>query len=97
MGILFVGKLPGPTTRVVTLTNMKLDSAPLYPTNLATKDLPTNLVLNKTPAGKYQVARVLKPGGPKEGEFEILVTADSEQECRTFARQQVEKDSPGLL
>ncbi len=76
---------------------MKLDSAPLFPTSLTAVGFPTNLVLNKTPAGQYQVARVLAPGGPKEGEFEILFTSESEQECRDFAREQSEKDMPGLL
>lgn len=76
---------------------MYLDSAPLFPINLAGNGFPTNLVLNRTPSGQYQIARVLKPGGPKEGDFEILFTADSEQECRAFARQQVDKDFPGMM
>ena len=76
---------------------MKLDSAPLFPTNLSAGGIPTNLVLNKTPQGEYQIARVLAPGGPKEGEFEILFTASTEQECREFAREQIEMDMPGLL
>jgi hypothetical protein len=77
---------------------MKLDSAPLFPTSLVgPQGIPTNLVLNKTSDGQYQVARVLKPGGPKEGEFEVLFTSLSVQECKDFARAQVGKDMPGLL
>jgi hypothetical protein len=52
--------------------------------------------VNKTPAGEYQVVRVPKPGGPKEGEFDILFSSQSEQECRAFQREQVQKDFPGL-
>jgi hypothetical protein len=59
---------------------MKLDSAPLYPINMSAHGIPTNLVKNLTPAGKWQVAHVLAPGGPKEGEFEILWEGTSEQE-----------------
>lgn len=76
---------------------MKLDSLPLYPISLPANSVHTNLVLNKTCSGEFQIARVLKPGGPHEGEFEVLFTSDSENECREFALQQVEKDFPGLL
>jgi hypothetical protein len=75
----------------------KLRSIPLYPVNLSVGGIPANLVKNKTPEGKFQVARVLKPGGPQEGEFELLWEGDSESEAEAFARTQVEKDSPGLL
>lgn len=78
------------------MLRMKLESAPLYPTNLSANGFPTNLVLNKTPAGQFQVARVLKPGGA-EAEFEILHTSNSEQECNQFALKQIEKDFPGML
>lgn len=56
-----------------------------------------NLVKNKTPEGKFQIARVLAPGGPQEGEFEVLWNGDSEAEADAFSRQQVEKDFPGLM
>lgn len=75
----------------------KLKSVPLYPVNLSAGGIPTNLVKNRTPDGKFQIARVLKPGGPQEGEFEVLWESDSESEAESFARTQVEKDSPGML
>jgi hypothetical protein len=74
---------------------MKLESVPPYPTNLSA-GIPTNIVLNKTPAGQFQIARVLKPGGA-EAEFEILHTSNSEHECRQFAMEQTQRDFPGLL
>jgi hypothetical protein len=73
----------------------KLNSAPLYPTTLVAGDIPVNLCLNKTPEGKFQIARVLKPGGPQEGEFEILYEGD-ESGAREFARQLTDKEFPGL-
>lgn len=75
---------------------MKLRSQPLYPVTKAAKGFPTNMVLNLTPDGKFQIARVLKPGGPTEGEFEILFEG-SEEECEKFWRDQVRKDFPGLI
>ena len=63
----------------------KLRSVPLYPTGLVTKNPGANLILNKTPEGDFQIARVLKPGGPQEGEFEVLYTGD-EQSVIAFAR-----------
>ena len=75
---------------------MKLDSAPLWPHAFNASGIPTNLLLNKTLDGEYQVARVLKPGGPTEGDFEILHRSQSEEECLTFLRAQVKKDFPGL-
>ena len=75
---------------------MKLQSAPLYPKGVWVRGIPTNLSRNLTPDGKYQIVRVLKPGGPTEGEFEILFEA-SEQQCEHFLRQQIEKEFPGLL
>jgi hypothetical protein len=90
------------STRRVTLPERgrlmaKLSSAALYPISLSVADYPTNLVLNKTPEGKFQVARVLKAGGPQEREFEVLYTGDDEQGAREFARQEVARESPGLV
>lgn len=75
----------------------KLRSTPLYPVNLSVGGIPANLVKNKTPEGRFQIARTLKPGGPQEGDFEVLWEGDSEAEAETFARAQVERDSPGTL
>jgi hypothetical protein len=66
----------------------KLNSVPLYPINLSAGGIPVNLCKNKTPEGKFQIARVLKPGGPQEGEFEVLYEGD-ESGADAFARQQV--------
>jgi hypothetical protein len=49
---------------------MKLDSVSL--TNIVARGFPTNLVKSETPSGTWEVARVLAPGGPKEGEFQLL-------------------------
>ena len=75
----------------------KLRSAPLYPVNLSVGGIPANLCKNKTPDGKFQIARVLKPGGPQEGEFEVLWEGDSEFEAEEFARREAAKAFPGLL
>ena len=75
----------------------KLQSVPLYPVNLVVGGIPANLSKNRTPEGKFQIARVLKPGGPQEGEFEVLWEGDSEYEADEFARQEAEKAFPGLL
>jgi hypothetical protein len=75
----------------------KLRSVPLYPVTLSVGGLPANLCKNKTPEGKFQIARVLKPGGPHEGEFEILWEGDREDEAEAFARIQAEKEFPGLV
>jgi hypothetical protein len=74
----------------------KLRSAPLYPVNLSVGGIPANLCKNKTPEGKFQIARVLKPGGPQEGEFELLWEGDSEIDADNFAKSEAEKDFPGL-
>jgi hypothetical protein len=50
----------------------KLSSVPLYPSGLTAGGIPVNLCKNTTPEGKFQIARVLQPGGPLEGEFEVL-------------------------
>jgi hypothetical protein len=73
----------------------KLNSVPLYPTGLTAGGIPVNLCRNKTPDGKFQIARVLQPGGPLEGEFEVLYEGD-EPGANEFARQLVDKEYPGL-
>jgi hypothetical protein len=78
-------------------TMSKLRSVPLYPVNLSVGGVPANLSKNKTPEGKFQIAKVLKPGGPQEGEFEVLWEGDSESEAEEFARIEVERTFPGLL
>jgi hypothetical protein len=75
----------------------KLRSVPLYPVSLSVGGIPANLCKNKTPEGKFQIAKVLKPGGPQEGEFEILWEGDSEAEAESFARMEAEKEFPGLV
>jgi hypothetical protein len=75
----------------------KLNSTPGYPTNILANGIPVNLCMNRTPEGKYQIAKVLQPGGPQEGEFEVLWEGDSEYEADAFSTQQIEKDFPGLM
>lgn len=75
----------------------KLNSVPLYPVNLSAGGVPLNLCKNKTPDGKFQIARVLRPGSPQEGEFEILWEGDSESEAEQFARMEAERAHPGVL
>jgi hypothetical protein len=75
----------------------KLNSAPLYPVNLSVGGIPANLCKNKTPEGRFQIAKVLKPGCPNEGDFEILWEGYSESEAEEFARMEAEKEFPGLL
>lgn len=75
----------------------KLQSMPPYPVNLVVGGIPANLSKNRTPEGKFQIARVLKPGGPQEAEFEVLWEGDSEHEAEEFARHEAEKEFPGLL
>jgi hypothetical protein len=50
--------------------------------------IPANMCLNKTPEGKFQIAKVLKPGKPDEGEFEVVYEHDSELYIRAWARTQ---------
>jgi hypothetical protein len=76
---------------------VKLNSTPGFPTNLTANGIPVNMCMNRTPEGKLQIAKVLKPGGPQEGEFEILWEGDTQWEADAFFRQQVEKDFPGLM
>jgi hypothetical protein len=73
----------------------KLNSLPLYPVTLTGGGIPVNLCKNKTPDGTFQIARVLKPGGPLEGDFKILYEGD-EAGADAFARQQVDSEYPGL-
>lgn len=75
----------------------KLNASPLYPTNLSANGIPVNLCKNRTPEGKFQIARVLKPGGPQEGEFEVLWEGDDEYAADAFSTRQIEKDFPGLM
>lgn len=69
----------------------------MYPVNLSAGGIPVNLVKNRTPEGRFQIAKVLQPGGPQEGEFEVLWEGNSEAEAEAFARTQAEKDYPGIL
>ena len=75
---------------------MKLESAPLYPVIVSAKGIPTNLVRNLTPSGKWQIARVVVPGGPAESDFDLLFEG-SQQECERFLRERVDKEFPGLI
>lgn len=75
----------------------KLRATPWYPVNLSVGGIPVNLVKNRTPEGKFQIAKILSPGGPQDGEFEVLWEGDSEPEAEAFAVTQIEKESPGLL
>jgi hypothetical protein len=74
-----------------------LRSAPLYPVNLSIGGVPANLCKNKTPEGRFQIAKVLKAGSPQEGDFEILWEGTNESEAEEFARLEVERSFPGLL
>lgn len=76
---------------------MKLDSVPPYPTNLVANGIPTNHVMNRTPAGEYQIARVLQGGGANEADFEILFSSQSLEAAKDFWREHVEREFPGLL
>jgi hypothetical protein len=73
----------------------KLKSVPLYPIGLNAGGIPVSLCKNKTPEGKFQIARVLQPGGPLEAEFEVLYEGDGPG-ADEFARQLVDKEYPGL-
>jgi hypothetical protein len=61
------------------------NSVPLYPKALTAGGILLNLVLNRTPDKKFQVARILKPGGPLEGDFEVLRGFDDQQAAREYA------------
>jgi hypothetical protein len=67
---------------------MKLRSLPLYPVSFSVLH---NLTLNLTPEGQFQAVRVLKPGKPDEGEFEVLHEG-SQADCVTYMRDLVAKE-----
>jgi hypothetical protein len=73
----------------------KLSSVPLFPVTL-TAGRPVNLCLNKTPEGRFQIAKVLKPGGPQDGEFEVLYEGEDEAAARDFASEWTDQNFPGL-
>ncbi len=75
---------------------MKIQSQPGYPITISAKGIATNLAKNLTPNGAWQIVRILKPGGPTEGDFEILFEG-SERDCDDFLQKQVSRDFPGLL
>jgi hypothetical protein len=58
----------------------------LYPVSISVIH---NLTLNLTPEGQFQAVRVLKPGKPDEGEFEVLHEG-SQAECVAFMRKLME-------
>ena len=64
---------------------MKLRSQPLYPISFSVFD---NLVLNLTPDGQFQAVRVIRPGKPDEGDFEVLFEG-SKEKCLAFLRKLV--------
>ena len=67
----------------------KLQSQPLYPITLYDhQGIPANMCLNMTPEGIFQIAKVLKPGKPDEGEFEVVYEHESELYARAWARMQ---------
>ncbi|HZE27235.1 MAG TPA: hypothetical protein VE083_07605 [Terriglobales bacterium] len=47
-----------------------------------------NLVLNLTPEGQFQAVRVVRPGKPDEGDFEVLFEG-SKEKCLAFLRKLV--------
>ncbi len=75
---------------------MKLESKATYPVHKTANGIPTNMVLNQTPAGMFQIARVLRGGGADEADFEVLFEGTRE-DCENFWREQVRKGFPGLI
>jgi hypothetical protein len=67
---------------------MKLRSQPLYPLSF---DVLPNLTLNLTPEGQFQAVRVLKPGLPEEGDFEVLLEG-TQADCGAFMQRLVGAD-----
>jgi hypothetical protein len=61
----------------------KIRSQPLYPISFSVHH---NLTLNLTPEGQFQAVRVLKPGLPDEGEFEVLFEG-SKEDCVRFMQK----------
>jgi len=45
-------------------------------------------VLNLTPEGQFQAVRVVRPGKPDEGDFEVLFEG-SKEKCLAFLRKLV--------
>ena len=62
---------------------MTLRSQPLYPISFSVVH---NLVL--TPEGQFQAVRVVRPGKPDEGDFEVLFEG-SKEKCLAFLRKLV--------
>lgn len=75
---------------------MKLESAPKFPVSVSANGFPTNFVRNQTPSGKWQIARVLLPGGPAENDLELLFEG-SREDCEEFLYGKIEEEFPGLL
>lgn len=67
---------------------MKLDSAPSYPQPCNINGMPTDFLINQTPAGEFQVVRELQGEGQQESEFEILFEGKARQ-CVCFVADQV--------
>ena len=74
---------------------MKLASAPTYPITYS-PGMATNMVLNLTPDGKYQAARVLNPGASSEADFEVLFEGTL-QECDAALQNMTHQEFPGLI
>jgi hypothetical protein len=55
------------------------------------RGLPTGLLINKRPDGKFEVARLLKASDPRECDFEILHTCDGYQGAEEWAIEQLKK------
>ncbi len=75
---------------------MKLQSVHPYPVSVSANGFPTNFVRNLTPSGKYQIARVLVPGGSAENDFELLFEG-AQHECEEFLRDKIDEEFPGLM
>jgi hypothetical protein len=67
---------------------MKLRSLSPWPKSY---DWLHSLTLNLTPDGRFQAVRILKPGSPEEGEFEILFEG-SQDECVAHMKNVVNQD-----
>jgi hypothetical protein len=67
---------------------MKLDSAPSYPQPCNIEGMPTDYLVNQTPAGEFQVVRELEGGGQQENDFEILFEGTARR-CVCFVADQV--------
>jgi hypothetical protein len=67
---------------------MKLRSLSPWPKSY---DWLHGLTLNRTPEGQFQAVRVLKPGKPEEGEFEVMFEG-THDDCRAYLRNVVRQD-----